>query len=145
MTLFTIGFTKKSAEQFFESLRGAGVRRVLDVRLNNVSQLAGFSKRDDLRYFLQAICGIEYAHLPEFAPTPAMLDEYKKQKKGSWEDYESLYRKFLETRAADREMQREFFDGACLLCSEATPEHCHRRLLAEYLRERWGEIRIVHL
>jgi uncharacterized protein (DUF488 family) len=144
MTLFTIGFTKKSAEQFFESLRGAGVRRLLDVRLNNSSQLAGFSKRDDLRYFLGAICGIEYVHLPEFAPTQAILDEFKKEK-GSWENYEALYLELLRSRAAERQMQRELFDGACLLCSEATPEHCHRRLLAEYLSEQWGGIRIVHL
>ncbi len=144
MTLFTIGFTKKSAEQFFESLRGAGVRRVLDVRLNNISQLAGFSKRDDLRYFLKAICGIEYAHVPEFAPTQAMLDAYRKAK-GSWEDYATLYRQLLESRAAERQMSRKLFDGACLICSEATPEHCHRRVLAEYLGEQWREIRIVHL
>jgi uncharacterized protein (DUF488 family) len=144
MTLFTIGFTKKSAEQFFESLRGAGVCRLLDVRLNNSSQLAGFSKRDDLRYFLKAICGIEYAHLPEFAPTQEILDAYKKEK-GSWEDYETLYLELVQSRAAELHIQRELFDGACLLCSEATPEHCHRRLLAEYLSEQWGGIRIVHL
>jgi uncharacterized protein (DUF488 family) len=144
MTLFTIGFTKKSAERFFESLREAGVCRVVDVRLNNSSQLAGFSKRDDLKYFLKAICGIEYAHLPEFAPTQEILDEYKKEE-GSWERYETLYLELLRERAADRTMMREFFDGACLLCSEATPEHCHRRLLAEYLRDKWGELRIVHI
>ena len=144
MTLFTIGFTKKSAERFFESLREAGVCRVVDVRLNNSSQLAGFSKRDDLKYFLKAICGIEYAHLPEFAPTQEILDEYKKEE-GSWHRYETLYLELLRERAAGRTMMREFFDGACLLCSEATPEHCHRRLLAEYLRDKWGELRIVHI
>ena len=144
MTLFTIGFTKKSAERFFESLREAGVCRVVDVRLNNSSQLAGFSKRDDLKYFLKAICGIEYAHLPEFAPKQEILDGYKKEE-GSWDRYETLYLELLRERSASRTMMREFFDGACLLCSEATPEHCHRRLLAEYLRDKWGELRIVHI
>jgi len=144
MTLFTIGFTKKSAEQFFESLRGAGVSHLMDVRLNNVSQLAGFSKRDDLQYFLKTICGMGYTHLPEFAPTQEILDEYKKRK-CSWDHYEALYLELLKERALGRDLRREFFDGACLLCSEATPEHCHRRLLAEYLGEQLGELRVVHL
>jgi uncharacterized protein (DUF488 family) len=144
MRLYTIGFTRRSAEQFFETLRRAGVRRVLDVRLNNSSQLAGFSKRDDLNYFLGAIAGIDYHHLPAFAPTQEILDQYKKSK-GSWEQYASLYNALLRQRQGESGVARELFDGGCLLCSEPTPEHCHRRLLAEYLHDLWGGIEIVHL
>lgn len=144
MTIFTIGFTKKSAETFFSSLQRAGVKRLVDIRLNNVSQLAGFTKRDDLKYFLRAICGIEYVHLPALAPTAEILDPYKKVKRGDWDLYE---RQFIElmTRRRIEDTPRELMDGACLLCSEQTPEHCHRRLVVEYLRRSWGDVQIQHL
>lgn len=143
MRIYTIGFTKTSAERFFTRLSAAGVSRVIDVRLNNISQLAGFSKRDDLRFFLKAICGAEYLHIPELAPTQALLDSYRKVEH-DWPRYE---REFLALMAHRRiqELDRALFDGSCLLCSEAEPEQCHRRLVAEYLRERWGEVEIVHL
>lgn len=144
MTLFTIGFTKRTAEQFFETLRGAGVRRVLDVRLNNSSQLAGFSKRDDLRYFLRGLGGIDYQHLTEFAPTQEFLDRFKKHG-GDWDLYEQQYVGLLRERGCERLYPRELFDGGCLLCSEPTPEHCHRRLAAEYLAAAWNDVRILHL
>jgi uncharacterized protein (DUF488 family) len=143
MKVFTIGFTKRSAESFFEALRSAGVCKVIDVRLNNVSQLAGFTKRKDLRYFLRAICGIEYLHLLQLAPTQDMLDFYKKAN-GTWSDYEHKFVDLLISRRVE-ETDRSLLDGACLLCSEERPEHCHRRLVAEYLRDKWGCFEIVHL
>lgn len=144
MKLFTIGFTKKSAESFFTSLKNAGVRRVLDVRLNNVSQLAGFTKRDDLRYFTRAICGIDYVHVPVLAPTKDILDKYKKHK-GDWGLYEREFLDLMRSRRVENEVSRELVDGGCLLCSEEKPHQCHRRLVAEYLDERWGGVEIEHL
>jgi uncharacterized protein (DUF488 family) len=140
----TIGFTKKSAERFFTALQQAGVKRIIDVRLNNVSQLAGFSKMEDLRYFLRVICGIDYIHLPELAPTQDMLDAYKKEK-GDWSLYEKRFRDLMTTRRIENAVAKEVIDGGCLLCSEDKPHHCHRRLVAEYLTETWGDVHTKHL
>jgi uncharacterized protein (DUF488 family) len=142
--LFTIGFTKKSAEQFFTRLQQAGVRRVLDTRLHNNSQLAGFSKRDDLRYFLRSIAGIDYTQVPELAPTADLLDAYKKEK-GDWATYERGFLALMEARKIETTLPVELLDGACLLCSEDQPTHCHRRLVAEYLQRHRGNVEIVHL
>lgn len=144
MKVFTIGFTKKTARKFFDTLKSAGVRRLLDVRLNNVSQLAGFAKRDDLAYFLKSICGIEYVHLPALAPTQPMLDEYKKNK-GNWGIYEKQFLDLMRERKIENTLSREQIAEGCLLCSEDKPHHCHRRLVAEYLREHWGDVEISHL
>jgi len=144
VTLYTIGFTKKSAERFFTLLKEAQVRRVFDVRLNNSSQLAGFSKAADLEYFLCAIANIEYRRLPELAPTQELLDAYKKRK-GSWSQYEEAFLDLLRSRDVEHLIDRSAFDMACLLCSEHQPEHCHRRLVAEYLREKWGDVQVRHL
>ncbi len=144
MRVHTIGFTKKPASEFFSLLRDAGVRRLVDVRLNNVSQLAGFAKRDDLAYFLREICGIEYAHLPELAPTKEMLAAYRKGQM-DWDAYERQFLALMDQRRiADRVAEDTIADSA-LLCSEDTPERCHRRLVAEYLDQRWGGVAIVHL
>lgn len=142
--LFTIGFTKKTAEQFFARLSEAGVRRVIDIRLNNVSQLAGFAKRDDLRYFLQAIGGIDYMHRLDMAPTQEILDGFKKSK-GDWSNYEKEFTALLTARQVEKNLSRDILDNACLLCSEEKPTQCHRRLVAEYLRDRWGNVVIDHL
>ncbi len=142
--LFTIGFTRKSAEAFFTRLSKAGVKRVIDIRLNNVSQLAGFAKRDDLRYFLKALCKIDYTHLPELAPTKEIMDNFKR-KKGEWSVYERDFQRLLQERRPGETISRDLFDGACLLCSEDRPDHCHRRLVAEYLADTWGNVEIVHL
>ncbi|MCE2432802.1 MAG: DUF488 domain-containing protein [Candidatus Latescibacteria bacterium] len=144
MKIFTIGFTKKSAEQFFDSLQTAGVKRVVDVRLNNVSQLSGFAKKNDLEYFLKQICGMEYTHLPSLAPTKDILDAYKKQR-GSWETYEHDFMDLMAARKIENEIEQGVLEDACLLCSEDKPHYCHRRLVAEYLREYWGNIEIEHL
>ena len=144
ISLFTIGFAGKSAEEFFTALRAAGVERLIDVRLNNVSQLAGFTKRRDLEYFLKVIAGIAYEHNTELAPTSDILDAYKK-KALAWEDYERRFVALLDERAvADRDTPLHF-DHACLLCSEPEPDQCHRRLVAEYLRRQWPEVVIEHL
>lgn len=142
--MFTIGFTKKPAEAFFSELRASGAKRLVDVRLNNVSQLAGFAKKNDLAYFLREICGIEYLHLPELAPTQAMLDRYR-QSKGGWPAYEAEFAALLRTRAVERTVSRQILAQSCLLCSEHLPEQCHRRLVAEYFRKHWGDVEIVHL
>lgn len=144
MKIFTIGFTKKSARRFFDVLRKSGGKRVVDVRLNNVSQLAGFAKKDDLAYFLKEICGMEYIHLPELAPTQEMLDAYKKQR-GDWKTYESRFLALLKQRHIEETLSRDVIAEGCLLCSEDKPHHCHRRLVAEYLKEHWGDVDIAHL
>jgi uncharacterized protein (DUF488 family) len=144
MKIFTIGFTKKSAETFFTRLTNAGVKRLVDVRLNNISQLAGFTKRDDLRYFTKAICNIDYVHLLDLAPTQDILDAYKKQK-GDWGLYERQFLDLMGTRHIEDTIPREMLDGGCLLCSEEKPHHCHRRLVAEYLKAKWGDVEIEHI
>jgi uncharacterized protein (DUF488 family) len=145
MKIFTIGFTKKSAEAFFTRLQRAGVKRLLDVRLNNVSQLAGFTKRDDLRYFTKAICGIEYVHVPELAPTAEILKPYKNQKNGDWDLYERQFLELMSARRVEETVPRELLDGGCLLCSEEKPDHCHRRLVADYLKDKWGDVEVEHI
>jgi uncharacterized protein (DUF488 family) len=142
--IYTVGFTRKNARQFFELLRGSGIKRVVDVRLKNVSQLAGFSKKDDLDYFLKTILGLDYVHLPILAPTAEILDEYKKNK-GDWAVYEKKFLKLMREREIEKQVPREIVDGGCLLCSEEKPHHCHRRLVAEYLQEKWAGAEIRHL
>jgi uncharacterized protein (DUF488 family) len=142
--LFTIGFTHKTAEAFFSTLIGAGVKRIIDIRLNNTSQLAGFAKKDDLRYFLKAIGDIDYIHIPDFAPTQQILDGYKK-KKGDWTRYEHDFRMLMEERKPEVHVTKDLLDRGCLLCSEATPDHCHRRLVAERLRDKIGNTEICHI
>jgi uncharacterized protein (DUF488 family) len=147
MKLFTIGFTQTSAQHFFARLKHGGVRTVIDVRLNNVSQLAGFAKKDDLRYFASTICGAGYEHLPELAPTREMLEAYRqgsKESKSGWPIYARAFLDLMARRKIER-LDRARLDGGCLLCSEATPHHCHRRLVAEYLQDKWRDIEIVHL
>jgi uncharacterized protein (DUF488 family) len=144
MNIFTIGFTKKTAKDFFGKLQSAGVRRLIDVRLNNTSQLAGFTKRDDLKFFTEIICGIDYLHLPELAPTAEIPDPYKKRR-GDWSIYERAFIELMSARKIETIIRPDELDGACLLCSEEQPHHCHRRLVAEYLREKWGNVEIQHL
>jgi uncharacterized protein (DUF488 family) len=145
MEIFTIGFTQRSARDFFGALRRAGIKRLLDVRLHNSSQLAGYSKRDDLAYFLAELCGAAYVHEPLLAPTPELFDRYKKNG-GSWSDYARDFLALLDERQVAAKLDRREFDApTVLLCSEPTPERCHRRLVAEYLQEKWGDLEIVHL
>jgi uncharacterized protein (DUF488 family) len=145
MEIRTIGFTKHSAEQFFESLKSSGVKQLIDVRLNNTSHLAGFAKVSDLPYFLESIGGISYRHELQLAPTQELLDAYKKNG-GSWEAYENDFLELISNRKIEKSLDREMFEKpSVLLCSEHDPEKCHRRLVAEYLNDKWGEVDIVHL
>jgi len=141
----TIGFTKSSAEDFFERLVRANVKKLVDVRLHNTSQLAGFAKAHDLAYFLKKIGGIQYVHLPLLAPTDEMLKQYKKDK-GDWGVYEGRFLGLMADRKIEERLRPEMFDGACLLCSEDKPLHCHRRLVCEYLNTKWdGALEVGHL
>jgi uncharacterized protein (DUF488 family) len=143
--LSTIGFTKTNAEGFFERLRKAGVKTVIDVRLHNTSQLAAFAKADDLAYFLNKIGNIKYLHQPLLAPTDSMLKAFKKEK-GEWSAYERRFLALMAERQIERRLTPDSLDGACLLCSEATPHHCHRRLVCDYLNDQWsGALQVNHI
>lgn len=143
-TLYTIGFTKKNAQAFFSKLQKAGVTKLIDIRLNNVSQLAGFAKRDDLIFFLRELCDCDYIHMPIFAPTKEILDAYKK-KQIDWNEYVRRFSRLIKERTIEKKITAEELNNSCLLCSEPTPEQCHRRLVAEYFKEQFGDIEIKHL
>jgi uncharacterized protein (DUF488 family) len=143
--IYTIGFTQTTAEHFFERLADAGVERLLDVRLNNSSQLAGFAKAKDLPYFLRELVGASYEHEPLLAPTQELLDEYRKRK-GDWSTYEAEFLELMESREIETSLaSADFQTSTALLCSEAAAENCHRRLVCEYLAGHWPDVRAVHL
>lgn len=145
MNVYTIGFTKKGAEEFFGLLEEAGIERLVDVRLRNRSQLAGFAKRDDLRFFLDNLLGVAYEHRKELAPTEELLDNWRDDEI-SWERYESRFQELMEQRNVERRLDPEGFESpTALLCSEHEPDLCHRRLVVEYLDEQWGDVQGVHL
>ncbi len=145
MEIYTIGFGQKTAEQFFGIITKVGIRRLMDVRLNNVSQLAGFTKKDDLRFFLKRLCSADYVHERMLAPTQDLLDGYKKEG-GSWENYETKFLALMSERKIEDSISRAQFDvPTVMLCSEPTAEHCHRRLVVEYLNSKWGNVKAVHL
>lgn len=145
MTTYTIGFTKKSAETFFGFMRGSKIRTLVDVRLNNVSQLAGFAKKDDLKFFLRELCSVEYIHIPDLAPTKEILDPYQ-DKKIKWDAYEDLFLNLMSKRNVERIVTPELLDQGCLLCSEHEPHHCHRRLVIEYLNANSQlDLKVKHL
>jgi uncharacterized protein (DUF488 family) len=144
MKLFTIGFTKTSAAHFFGRLTAAGVTRLIDVRLNRNSQLAGFAKEGDLAFFARTICGIETEASADLAPTAEMLSAYRA---GAidWTAYAAKFERLIARRRIETKLDRARLDGACLMCSEALPHHCHRRVVAEYLREKWKKVEVIHL
>ncbi len=145
MTIYTIGFTQKSAEQFFELLKKNKIERLIDIRLRNSSQLAGFAKMEDLRYFLNAICNIEYVHELLLAPTNEILDGYKKTKQ-SWGDYEKDFLRLMKERKIETKIDKKLFDKrSVLLCSEAKADECHRSLVVKYLHEKWGDVKAINL
>ena len=142
---YTIGFTQKSAPTFFETLKRYSIKRLLDVRINNTSQLAGFTKRDDLPFFLKELCGAEYRHEPLLAPTQTLLKRYR-QGEIAWSVYAANFLQLMSERNVEKVWTPNFFETpTVLLCSEATPEQCHRRLVVEYLKENWGVLDIIHL
>lgn len=144
MKIYTMGFTKKTAEEFFNSLRKSGAERLVDVRLRPGGGLAGFAKKRDLQFFLRELCGMDYVHAPDLAPTKEMLDAYRK-KRMDWEVYEREFLALMEEREIEKTLSPEIASGGCLLCSEHEPQRCHRRLVADYLRRHWGDVEIAHL
>ena len=149
MTLYTIGFTKKSAKEFFDDLLGpSGAKRVLDVRARPSSQLSGFAKvgktGGDLQFLLRRLCDMDYVHLLELAPSSELLGGYRAGDL-TWDDYADGYRALLQNRRVEDLIDPELLADGVLLCSEASPEHCHRRLAAEYLQQHWGDVEIIHL
>ena len=146
ITLYTIGFTKKNARKFFELLKNAGVKKLVDIRINNSSQLAGFAKGQDLEYFMKEICNAGYEHITDLAPTKELLKDYQ-DKVIDWNGYTVMFKNILKNRHIAERYKIEDFDGCCFLCTEDTPEQCHRRLVAEYFKEKNSdkEIRIIHL
>ncbi|MEI7868792.1 MAG: DUF488 domain-containing protein [Candidatus Methylumidiphilus sp.] len=145
MKTYTIGFTQKNAQNFFTLIKRNNVARIVDVRLNNVSQLAGFAKHDDLKYFLSELCNADYIHMKELAPTKDILAAYQK-KIITWEAYEDKFLNLMSQRNIERFIDKSIIENGCLLCSEHKPHHCHRRLVVEYLNQHWGtEIEVVHL
>lgn len=144
INIYTIGFTKKSAERFFYLLTSNNVKRIIDTRLNNSSQLSGFAKAEDLKFFTKAIGNIDYSYKPEFAPTKELIKKYR-DKEISWEGYEIGYLKLLASRNISQKVNLEEFHQNCLLCSEHLPTNCHRRILAEYFKKINNDIKIIHL
>lgn len=142
--IYTIGFAKKTAEQFFTKLLQEGVKRVIDIRLNNESQLAAFTKKRDLEYFLRKIGGIEYIHLPDLAPTKEILNEYKKGGR-DWSLYEQRFMNLMKSRKINELISPQLLHESCLLCSEPTPDFCHRRLIVEYLQKHWTDVKVHHI
>lgn len=145
MQIYTIGFTQKPAERFFTLLQEHGVGRLIDIRLNPRGQLAGFSKQEDLTYFLRRIVGCDYSHFVDLAPTDEILSGYRKDH--DWQRYERRFEALMDQREMPQRLARTLFEEqvCCLLCSEATPEQCHRRLVAERLARHWPGTEIVHL
>ena len=142
--LYTMGFTKKSAEVFFGKIQDVGVQRVIDIRLNNTRQFAGFTKKNDLLYFLKTICGCDYRHEPLLAPSRQIFDDYKKKGLG-WSEYQKQFNALLRERRAHELVSPSELNMACLLCCEVTTENCHRRLVAEYFRDNFTGLEITHL
>lgn len=144
ITIFTIGFTQKTARGFFTSLIKHSVEGILDTRLNNTGQLAGFSKKNDLEYFSNEIMGKPYTHWLDSAPTDEILTAFKK-KQISWETYSAEYLSLLKSRKLAQNIDPTSLHMSCLLCSEHSPKYCHRRILAEYLKDHYKDVTIVHL
>ncbi len=144
LKLFTIGFTQKTAKEFFTTIKQAGITKIIDIRLNNVSQLAGFAKKNDLIYFLKELCSCDYLHRPQFAPTKEILDGYKK-KQIDWDEYEHKFKDLMNKRTIENLIHEKELNNSCLLCSEPTPDKCHRRLVADYLKNKFNNLEIKHL
>lgn len=145
MRVYTMGFSQKSAEEFFGKLQDVGIKRLIDIRLNNTSQLAGFTKRDDLAFFLNRLCGAEYIHEPLLAPTQKLFDDYRK-KQYTWEEFEQKFLELMAERKIEERISKDLFSvPTVLLCSENSATHCHRRLVLEYLQEKWGGLEVLHL
>ncbi len=145
MNIYTIGFTQKNAETFFGFIKSENISTLIDVRLNNVSQLAGFAKKDDLKYFLKELCDVSYIHIPDLTPTKDILNSYKKGKI-SWNEYEGEFLNLMSKRHIEKILKPELLNNGCLLCSEHEPHFCHRRLVVEYLNDHSDlDLKVKHL
>jgi uncharacterized protein (DUF488 family) len=145
MTIYTIGFQGKTAQEFFEALKTAGIKRLIDIRLRNDSHLAGFARRVHLEYLLREVAGIEYVYEPFLAPTDEILDAWR-AKSLPWDEYEKRFGALLKKRKIEEAIDRKLFDvPVALLCSEPKANRCHRRLVAEYLAGKWGAVKVRHL
>jgi uncharacterized protein (DUF488 family) len=143
--IYTIGFTKKGAARFFELLRNANITKLIDTRINNRSQLSGFAKRDDLIFFLDEIIDAEYVHDTDLAPTKELLNEWRDDEI-TWSTYEDRFEKLMADREIENKLDKSMFvNPTALLCSEHKPEYCHRRLIVEYLDDKWGNVNAIHL
>lgn len=145
MKIFTIGFTQKSAEEFFRLLKSNGIQRIVDIRVHPGGQLAGFAKDRDLAFFLRELAGIDYVYQPELAPTDGLMKSYRAGKDAA--AWEAGYRQLLAERGMPAGLDRRMFEEqvCCLLCSEAQAEHCHRRIAAEMMKDEWGEVEVIHI
>jgi len=146
LNLYTIGFTQKSAQEFFELLSSHKIQRLVDIRINPQGQLSGFAKQEDLPYFLEKLANsCQYIHMPELAPTKEILKDYRND--GDWPRYVTLFQNLMDERNIPESLNRADFETVtcCLLCSESTPQHCHRRLVAERLASHWRNVEIIHL
>jgi len=145
MKVITIGFTKKTAQQFFELLKKIRVECLVDIRLRPGGQLSGFAKTKDLKYFLRELIACDYRHIPDLAPSDEILKTYRKNK--SWSQYVVSFENLMDQRNIPESLDQKLFAEkvCCLLCSEATPEQCHRRLIAERMAQRWNDVEIIHL
>lgn len=145
MDIYTIGFTRRSAAEFFRALKGASIRRLVDIRISNSSQLAGFTKKDHLPFFLEELCGAEYLHEPLLAPTLELMVAVRRRGL-PWQEYEAQFLRLLRSRRVEERISRDLFDvPTVLLCTEPTAERCHRRLVVEYLGRAWGDVTPHHL
>lgn len=145
MKLYTIGFARKSARQFFDLLQQNGVESLVDIRLRPGGRLAGFTKKEDLRYFLEKLIGCDYRHLLQLAPTDEILNAYRAS--GDWTQFEQEFQALMDQRGIPETLDRTLFEEktCCLLCSEPAADHCHRRFVAERLAQAWGDVEVIHL
>ena len=146
MRLYTIGFTEKSAQEFFERLRDNGIQQLIDIRIHPHGQLSGFARQEDLPYFLHELAGqCQYLYLPVLAPTKEIMKEYRGD--GNWVRYAARFEALMDERNIPAGLDRLIFETAtgCLLCSESTAEHCHRRLVAERMAKHWPDLEVIHL
>jgi len=146
MRIYTIGFTKKSANEFFNLIKKNDIQLLIDIRIHPQGQLAGFAKQEDLPYFLEELSNhCHYEHNPLLAPTKELLKKYRENK--DWPLYEKAFMKLMDERQVPQILNKSVFENQriCLLCSEASPENCHRRLVAEKLASSWQNVEVIHI
>jgi uncharacterized protein (DUF488 family) len=142
--LYTMGYTQKPAKKFFNLIDKYEIKRIIDIRLHNNTQLAGFTKQNNLKYFLKRLSDCDYCHIPLMAPSKDIFDDSKKNGL-EWKEYASRFNKLINQRKIEQLINEDDIDGACLLCCEPEATNCHRSLVAEYLQKYFGDIQIIHI